>query len=152
MKKQTIDTDPQALGDTIRKARREAKLSQQAVADRLCIARTTLIAIEQGQRKLRVGELTRLAEILDIEISYLLKESDKNQVKEPRLSLSGIQARIIGQLTEMALDPILAKIVQNLYDTPQVMEAVASTLIHLLIQQEEEQSQSQWLQETAKGA
>ncbi|HEU5375522.1 MAG TPA: helix-turn-helix transcriptional regulator [Ktedonobacteraceae bacterium] len=151
--KQSVKAEPQALGRAIRKARKAAKLSQLTVADFLGIARTTLIAIEQGQRPLRIHELTRLAEILAINPTSLLMESEVNEVKEQLLSLSDTQARIIKRLTEMPLDPVIAKLVLNLYDQPQVQEAIASTLLHLLIQQEDDEScQSHWLQETAKGA
>ena len=150
--KQPIAIHTQALGHAIRKARQEAKLSQLSVAELLGVARTTLVAIEKGQRSIRVGELTCLAEILHIDPASLLRESEENQVREQLLSLSGTQTRVIGRLTEMTLDPILAKIVQNIYDSPKVMEAIASTLIHLLIQHEDEQMQSQWLQESTKGA
>lgn len=152
MIKQPIPANAQTLGRAIRQARREAKLSQLTVAELLGIARTTLVAIEKGERPIRVCELTCLGEILHIDPTSLLRESEESLVKEQLLSLSGTQAHVIGRLTDMALDPVLAKIVQNLYDSPQVMEAVASTLIHLLIQQESEQVQSQWLHESAKGA
>ncbi len=152
--KQPITTNAQALGRTIRQARREAKLSQLTVAELLGIARTTLVAIEKGQRPVRVGELAALGEILHIDPASLLNESEESLIKERLLVLTSTQAGVIGRLLNTTLDPVLAKIVQNLYDSPQVMEAIASTLIHLLIQHEEmdEQIQSQWLQESAKGA
>lgn len=150
--KQPITTNAQALGRTIRQARREAKLSQLTVAELLGIARTTLVAIEKGQRPIRVSELAALGEILHIDPASLLNESEESLIKERLLVLTSTQACVIGQLLNTTLDPVLAKIVQNLYDTPQVMEAIASTLIHLLIQHEGEQIQSQWLQESAKGA
>lgn len=151
MIKQPTTADTLALGRAIRKARRVAKLSQLTVAGLLGIARTTLVSIEKGQRPIRVHELTRLAEILAIDPASLLKESEENQINEQILLLTGTQAQVIRRLSKMPLDPVLTKIVLNLYDQPQVQEAIASTLLHLLIQQDDEQTQSQWLQESAKG-
>lgn len=142
-----------ALGQAIRNARRQAKLTQQAVATQIGIARTTLVAIEKGERQIRPHELTHLATIVGVEPSLLLAESGLIVVKKQPVPLTEIQARVLRRLTSIDLDPILAKLVTNLYDTPPLQEAIASTLIHLLSQHEAEQTESQWLQENQeKGA
>jgi len=128
--------DPIALGHAIRTARKQAGLSQQIVAEHLGIARTTLVAIEKGERNVRVYELTCLAEILGVELSSLLAESESIQIKERLLALSGAHARVIGRLMTIKCNPMMGKIMGDLYNTPALREASASTLIHLLIQQE----------------
>jgi Zn-dependent peptidase ImmA (M78 family)/transcriptional regulator with XRE-family HTH domain len=55
--------DPRVLGARLQDARRARGLTQQAVADLLGIARTTLVAIEKGERRVLPEELIRLAEI-----------------------------------------------------------------------------------------
>ncbi|MDQ1231501.1 helix-turn-helix transcriptional regulator [Sphingomonas sp. SORGH_AS_0879] len=52
---------PEALGELLRDARENAKLTQAAAAQALNVARTTLVAIEQGQRRARLEELQKLA-------------------------------------------------------------------------------------------
>ena len=55
--------DPRVLGARLQDARRARGLTQQAVADRLGIARTTLVAIEKGERRILPDELIKLAAI-----------------------------------------------------------------------------------------
>lgn len=155
MNKTPITPDALALGRSIRASRRQARLSQQTIADLLGMARTTLVAIEKGERKVRVCELSRLAEIFGVELPSLLAESETNRAREQLLALSGAQASVVARLVNMPPDPVLTKIILNLYDLPEVQAAVASTLIHLLVQHEQaenQQDQSLWLQETRKGA
>lgn len=128
--------DTIALGAAIRKARKQVGLSQQVVADHLGMARTTLVAIEQGERDIRACELTGLADIFGIEPSSLLAESETIQVKERILALSGAQARVIGRLMTIKRNSVLDRILGDLYNTPDLQEAVASTLIYFLIEQE----------------
>jgi len=51
------------LGGRLQDARRARGLTQQAVADRLGVARTTLVAIEKGERRIVPDELIKLAAI-----------------------------------------------------------------------------------------
>jgi Zn-dependent peptidase ImmA (M78 family)/transcriptional regulator with XRE-family HTH domain len=53
--------DPRELGRTLQEARKAKGLTQQAVASSLGIARTTLTAIEKGERRVQASELVRLA-------------------------------------------------------------------------------------------
>jgi Zn-dependent peptidase ImmA (M78 family) len=54
-------------------ARDAAKLKQSEVAEKLEMARTTLVAIEQGQRRARVDEIRRLAKLYGTSINALLR-------------------------------------------------------------------------------
>lgn len=49
------------IGERLRIAREAKKLTQAAAANAIDVARTTLVAIEQGQRRVRMDELQRLA-------------------------------------------------------------------------------------------
>jgi len=59
------------IGNRLRLARDAAKLKQSEVAEKLDIARTTLVAIEQGQRRARVDEIRRLARLYGTSINAL---------------------------------------------------------------------------------
>jgi Zn-dependent peptidase ImmA (M78 family)/DNA-binding XRE family transcriptional regulator len=61
------------IGTRLRLARDAAKLKQSEVAEKLDIARTTLVAIEQGQRRARVDEIRRLATLYGTSINALLR-------------------------------------------------------------------------------
>ncbi len=61
------------LGDRLRLAREEAKITQAAAASIANIARTTLVAIEQGQRRIRLAELQMLAGLYGKSINEILR-------------------------------------------------------------------------------
>ena len=47
--------DPRVLGQSLQESRRATGLTQQTVADQMELARTTLVAIEKGERKITPG-------------------------------------------------------------------------------------------------
>ena len=61
------------IGNRLRMARDAAKFKQSEVAEKLEIARTTLVAIEQGQRRARIDEIRRLARLYGTSINALLR-------------------------------------------------------------------------------
>jgi Zn-dependent peptidase ImmA (M78 family)/transcriptional regulator with XRE-family HTH domain len=60
----------QAVGERIGKAREFLGLTQAVVAQRMGLARTTQVAIEQGQRPVSVAELYRYGQILGRPLDY----------------------------------------------------------------------------------
>src|SRR5258706_333748 len=65
--------DPRELGVRLQQCRRARGLTQEQVADRLAIARTTLTAIEKGDRRLQPDELIRLATLYGTSVNELLR-------------------------------------------------------------------------------
>ena len=55
--------DPRALGRRLQEARKDRGLTQQDAADSLAVARTTVTALEKGERRTRPGELIQLARL-----------------------------------------------------------------------------------------
>ena len=80
------------LGDRLRLAREEAKLTQAAAASVANIARTTLVAIEQGQRRIRLTELQMLAGLYGKSINEILRR-DAVQVNSPMLRIQVSRTR-----------------------------------------------------------
>lgn len=66
------------LGTKLRRARTLRRMTQGAAADKLGIARTTLVAIEAGKRPVSAEELRQFSETYDIPENDLLDESDAN--------------------------------------------------------------------------
>ncbi|MGH9695186.1 MAG: helix-turn-helix domain-containing protein, partial [Bryobacteraceae bacterium] len=64
---------PRGLGARLREARRAAGLTQETVADDLGVARTTLLAIEKGERRVQPPELVRLANLYRRSVNELLR-------------------------------------------------------------------------------
>jgi Zn-dependent peptidase ImmA (M78 family) len=65
---------PEQVGERLRIVREAKKLKQAEVAEQLHIARTTLVAMEQGQRKARIDEVRQLAKLYGVSINELLRE------------------------------------------------------------------------------
>jgi len=66
---------PDVMLDRLRAARRARGLTQQDVANRLGFARTTVVAIEKGERPVKPQELIDLARIYDRPVNELLRTS-----------------------------------------------------------------------------
>jgi Zn-dependent peptidase ImmA (M78 family)/DNA-binding XRE family transcriptional regulator len=67
--------DPATLGERLRVARSRAGMTQDVAAKRLKIARTTVVAIEQGQRRVRSEELMSMAHLYGTSINELGRAS-----------------------------------------------------------------------------
>ena len=65
--------DPVEVGRRLRIAREDAGMTQAEVAAGIDVARTTLVAMEKGQRAARTAELLPLARLYDISINALLR-------------------------------------------------------------------------------
>jgi len=61
------------IGERLRLARESSKLTQAAAADAIAVARTTIVAIEQGQRRIRMEELQKLATIYGTSANAILR-------------------------------------------------------------------------------
>lgn len=75
--------DPKALGEKLQSARKALGLTQQWVAEHLKIARTTLTAIEKGERVIRPDELVQLAQLYNEPVNRLLRHPDLSGQGEP---------------------------------------------------------------------
>ena len=65
--------DAVEVGARLRGAREAAGLTQTDVAAELHVARTTLVAMEQGRRRVRTDELQRLARLYGTSVNALLR-------------------------------------------------------------------------------
>lgn len=63
------EIDPRVLGARLQDARRSAGLTQQAVADRMGMARTAIVAIEKGERRIAPTELIGFAKLYGRHVS-----------------------------------------------------------------------------------
>lgn len=69
-----LDTmPPTEVGERLREARDRVKLKQADAAEFVGLSRTTLIAIEQGQRRVRIDELRKLASLYKMSINELMR-------------------------------------------------------------------------------
>jgi Zn-dependent peptidase ImmA (M78 family)/transcriptional regulator with XRE-family HTH domain len=70
-----LDTmDPAVLGERLAEARRARRMTQQQAAEQLDVARTTIVAMEKGDRRPRPGELVALARFYGRSVGDLVRE------------------------------------------------------------------------------
>ena len=82
---------PQEVGERLRLAREAAKVTQAAAAAALDVARTTVVAIEQGQRRAKLDELQRLASLYGTSLNALLRREAVQVDLKPRFRRMGDQ-------------------------------------------------------------
>lgn len=89
----------------LRAAREAAGLSQGQVAKLMGMHRPTISEMEAGNRRVAADELTKLADLYDVKVTWLLGESsDRASPDDPRLQLA---ARELGKLKPDDLDRLL---------------------------------------------
>jgi transcriptional regulator with XRE-family HTH domain len=94
------------VAERIREARKLAGLSQRQVADMLNLHRPSVSEIELGNRRVSAAELTQLAEIFDVSVSWLVGDAaDTLSGHDPRVQLA---ARELSKLKPEDLDRLLA--------------------------------------------
>src|SRR3546814_34687 len=64
---------PAEVGERLRDAREGSKFTQAEAAEKIGVARTTLVAIEKGERRARTEELQKLARLYGTTINTLLR-------------------------------------------------------------------------------
>ena len=86
--------DPRALGRRLQEARKARGLTQKEVAEALDIARTTVTAIEKGERRIRAEELVRLADVYGRAVSDFVssRETAQDFAVQFRTSLAGLDS------------------------------------------------------------
>lgn len=103
---ETSDQERQALiARRIREARKLAGLSQRQVADLLGLHRPSVSEIEAGNRRVTADEISQLAELFDVSVSWLLgRGEDALDPADPRVQLA---ARELRKLKPADLDRLL---------------------------------------------
>lgn len=78
------DMNPKEVGDRLRVARDAAKLTQAQAAEVIGVSRTTLVAIEAGQRRVRIEEVRSLARLYNMSVNALLRSEAVHADLVPR--------------------------------------------------------------------
>src|SRR5678815_4439070 len=92
----------QQLGERLADARKRARLTQAEVAHRHGIARTTLVAIEKGERRPTHAELVRLGEILATSNHDLMRDTFVRAEISPRFRSEGALADAVERLRTLS--------------------------------------------------
>ncbi|OZG73088.1 transcriptional regulator [Hahella sp. CCB-MM4] len=68
-----LNLSPQELGERLRIARESSRITQATAAKEVGFARTTLVAIEKGARRIRINELQVLANLYGTSVNAILR-------------------------------------------------------------------------------
>jgi transcriptional regulator with XRE-family HTH domain len=99
------------LGERLRGARESARITQEAAASSLKIARTTLIAIEKGERRVRINELQQLAKLYGSSVNTLLRQEAVFVDLVPRFrKLSASKEDTVSEAAQLLADLIKAEV------------------------------------------
>ena len=97
-----VDSSRAAIATRIRAAREQAGLSQGQVAKLLGLQRPSISELEAGRRKVSAEELTQLARIYNVSVSWLMKE--ESEILDPAVELA---ARELAKLRKEDLETVL---------------------------------------------
>ena len=98
-------TDPRVLGRRLQAARKARHLTQQQVAESLAVARTTITALEKGERRTRPSELIQLARLYGRPVSQLVgpREYREDFSVQFRAAVAGAETRQAQNELEQAI-------------------------------------------------
>jgi Zn-dependent peptidase ImmA (M78 family)/transcriptional regulator with XRE-family HTH domain len=94
------------LGEKLKHARMARALTQDAVAEKMNLARTTLVAIEKGERRVKARELAALAELYGRKLSEWLGEEPVSaplvpQFRMPTREMKVSEAAVVAAVDEL---------------------------------------------------
>ena len=75
--------DMRQIGKALQEARKHRGMTQEAAAEVLGVARTTITAIEKGERRIKAGELIRLARAYGRQVSDFVRQRPRVESFQP---------------------------------------------------------------------
>src|ERR1700730_16875712 len=102
---------PSQIGERLRIARDAAGVTEAPAASAIDAARTTIVAIEQGQRRVKIDELQKLARLYTTSVNALLRREAVHVDLVPRFrKLVGDADDAISTATQLITDLARAEI------------------------------------------
>jgi Zn-dependent peptidase ImmA (M78 family)/DNA-binding XRE family transcriptional regulator len=115
--------NPIELGERLRIAREAIDINQATAAAAIDVARTTIVAIEQGQRRVRMPELQRLAKLYGTSVNALLRQEAIQVDLAPRFrKLAGTGDDAVDAAAKLLADLAKAEVeLENLLGVKRVL-------------------------------
>jgi transcriptional regulator with XRE-family HTH domain len=104
MEHRSVQVDPVVVGQRLRDARRESGLTQEEVALRLGVARTTVVAMEKGERRITPEEFIKLAEVYSRPVNDFLRPGVPLEGLATQFRLALAKAPEAPQLERLSLE------------------------------------------------
>jgi Zn-dependent peptidase ImmA (M78 family)/DNA-binding XRE family transcriptional regulator len=102
---------PKEIGERLRAARSNAGLTQQKAAEDLKLARTTLIAIEKGERRVRADEFREMVNLYGISVNAFFQSQAAAIELVPRFrALSGVGNKAATEAARLLSDLAVAEV------------------------------------------
>jgi Zn-dependent peptidase ImmA (M78 family)/DNA-binding XRE family transcriptional regulator len=102
--------NPKEMGERLRAARSNAGLTQQKAADDLRLARTTLIAIEKGERRVRAEEFRDMVTLYGITVNAFLQTGSAAVELVPRFrAIAGVSNQAATEAARLLSDLAIAE-------------------------------------------
>lgn len=110
------------VGDRLRIAREAAKITQADAGIAIGVARTTIVAIEQGQRRVKMNELQQLAKLYGSSVNALLRQEAVHVDLTPRFrKLANIVDGAADAVAQLMTDLVRAEVeLENLLGVKRV--------------------------------
>ncbi len=102
-----LDTiDIKTLGRELQQARIRKGFTQEEVARIIDVARTTMVAIEKGERRIKAGELIKLAQAYDMPIADLVRPHPEIALSQPQFRGPSLRMEEDNKLIEPAVEQL----------------------------------------------
>lgn len=85
------------FGEKLKTARKEAGLSQEQLAEKLCVSRSAVAKWESDRGMPDVGNLKGMAQLLDVSVDYLLDEDEKLSFNETKEAIDPESFALVGR-------------------------------------------------------
>jgi len=114
--------DMRRLGKELQDARKHRGMTQEAAAEVLGVARTTITAIEKGERRIKAGELIKLARAYGRQVSDFVRQRPRFESFQPQFRGPYLPSTV----DEQAIAPYietLEELCRNYLELEEIMEA-----------------------------
>ena len=118
-----MDTiDMKALGQELQQARVRKGFTQEEAAKIIPIARTTMVAIEKGERRIKAGELIKLAQAYNMPIADLVRPHSAIVLSQPQFRGPSLRTEEDDKLIEPYVEQ-LKYLARNYYELEQITQS-----------------------------
>src|SRR5262245_5432107 len=118
--------DMRQLGKELQDARKHRGMTQEAAAEVLGVARTTITAIEKGERRIKAGELIRLARAYGRQVSDFVRQRPRFESFQPQLRAQFRGPYLLTTVDEQTIAPAIAtleELCRDYLELEEIMEA-----------------------------
>jgi Zn-dependent peptidase ImmA (M78 family)/DNA-binding XRE family transcriptional regulator len=121
--------DMRQLGKELQDARKHRGMTQEAAAEVLGVARTTITAIEKGERRIKAGELMRLARAYGRQVSDFVRQRPRFESFQPQLRAQFRGPYLLTAVDEQAIAPSLTTLEELCRDYLELEEIMEAPLV-----------------------